>query len=543
VAGELWQVDFSDAAPTSSAASRISSPPTELQSWRARAHHLRNGKYFVSLAEETLSALVGTLTVSITLGWSTDKPDYLDDGWNQIGMEVQPYGNPAVIFRPCVMPESAEHAVRIAAWETKQNHTVGCDGARMSSPSPYPSRFDRMRCYMEPLRKRTHQLRVDSAQRANWRTHAERAAIPTSSLSKHACTNGAAGRWITAAGCLRSEQSERLCGGRAAVPKDDPSWRVWVPWGCTARASCGGASALECIGARRLLLLGDSVLMGMFLDLCSLFGGGAVCRVTRNARDTAAVLRDPTAKVIFTSLFGIPARRGFANLFFSSRKSNSAREWAMTFTKATNTIVILNSGLHDIAQPIGRDRRAPLSHYASHLSLLVAMLKKAIGGNPTLSFVFRATSHSPIFNTSLCRTHAFPNLHAEAVDRLNAMARRATSKFNVRVHFWSEPAIMSYSAPREAFRDTVHFDFCGRGADYLSPTTKAGRCALEMMSPPANASSENLTAAASSGYMHRGWAEGGGLSKAITQTLFGLPMFNCACARLQQGDSSGYSLQ
>ena len=106
-----------------------------------------------------------------------------------------------------------------------------------------------------------------------------------------------------------------MCGSSAVAPHDDPSWHVWIPWGGRARPPYNGTAAIECLGARRLLLLGDSVMMGCFLDLCALFGGYQRCQVVRSVRGIMSAFSDPHLRIAYLPVFAIPKRRGFHNMF------------------------------------------------------------------------------------------------------------------------------------------------------------------------------------------------------------------------------------
>eukprot|EP00962_Isochrysis_galbana_P043310 scaffold16454_cov117-Isochrysis_galbana.AAC.8 len=185
------------------------------------------------------------------------------------------------------------------------------------------------------------------------------------------------------------------------------------------------------------------------------------------------------------------------------------------------TIVITSSGLHDVALPLWVDRAAPLSVYSSHTHSLRRLVDRSRAVNPSIEFMWRATSHSPFPDWRDCMVDGYANTHAGVVDRLNQIARTQANR-SPPIPFWEEPAMMSYSAPHACFRDPVHHDLCGAGAEHMLRHNKAGRCALMRMGryPPPLVPP-----------VAQGWAREGGLSEAITQSLFWLPLFGgCACA-------------
>ena len=201
------------------------------------------------------------------------------------------------------------------------------------------------------------------------------------------------------------------------------------------------------------------------------------------------------------------------------------------FARLNHTVVVINSGLHDIAQPFDFNRMLPLSLYMNYVKLLDSLMRKALARNPTLSFVLRATTHSPAFQMRSCSI-AQPNQHAEIVDRLNAMAEGVTD--GTRVHYWRQPALMTYSAPKGSFRDAAHFDQCGKGAEDLNPGSRGGRCAISRMRPM-----NGTELRSGRNQICSGWARCGGLNEAITQTLFSLPIFDCEHAsRMEMGGAS-----
>ena len=110
---------------------------------------------------------------------------------------------------------------------------------------------------------------------------------------------------------------------------------------------------------------------------------------------------------------------------------------------------------------------------------------------------------------------AFPGTHPLAIAALNVAAREILSPLGVII--WEEPAQLTLSAPRGAFRDLQHHDVCGAGAD-RQDGSKGSRCAAERRAGAHQANGWVASAA------ERGraptWSAMGGVSEAITDTFF-----------------------
>jgi hypothetical protein len=522
--GDLWQVDFTDQHGS-----------TVLQSWRSVARSLGNGSYVAPVSSEALGLVAGQLHAVVTLTWSTDDPTFLDAGWVQRTMEHQFHAGPIATFRPCAGPPV--HPGRLAQWPEWANSSAK-RGAVLCPPNPlnqstYPTSSDRMRCYNTRPASGGRLLVGGPAAAAALGSHSssgpggtrearggesrgeQRGSAPggeprggASRREGRFCASGSPGRWISAAGCSYTRAGgARACGGRAAIQSNDASWAAWVPWGCDARPRCDGGGIRACLGSRRLLLLGDSVLWGTFLDLCATLGGAA-CGTTRNAEDVMQLMQSDEVRVVFVPLFGVPKRVGMDNLFGTAE---TVAGWELAFSQLNRTVVVANSGMHDVSLPYLRDRVAPLSAYQDNMQRLRSLMDRSRALNPSLQFVLRATSHFPVPAGRSCVAYGYANTHAGVVERLNAIARQQTD-LPPRIPFWEEPAIMTYSAPHACFRDVMHHDCWGLDSG-------AGTRVSRVVTPPAWPGS-------------RGWARRGGLSEAVTQSLFWLPLFNeCECVR------------
>ena len=170
----------------------------------------------------------------------------------------------------------------------------------------------------------------------------------------HRCPPGSQGRWLSSE-ARREPGLDPAKEGAAALRGDQMHW---VPWGCRASSACfDGLAIRTCLGGRRLVLLGDSVSAGTFLDICKALGGGKQCDVFNWATGTLP----PQAVVAFSPSTGLPPRQGLLNLFGSTDPDGEVLERLLT--RANNAIVVFQSGLHDISTLGGshmRHRIAPL---------------------------------------------------------------------------------------------------------------------------------------------------------------------------------------
>jgi hypothetical protein len=182
------------------------------------------------------------------------------------------------------------------------------------------------------------------------------------------CPPGSQGRWLSSE-ARREPGLDPAKEGAAALRGDQMHW---VPWGCRASSACfDGLAIRTCLGRRRLVLLGDSVSAGTFLDICSALGGGKQCAVFNWATGTLP----PQAVVAFSPSTGLPPRQGLLNLFGSTDPDGEVLERLLT--RANNAIVVFQSGLHDISTLGGshmRHRIAPLLTYQYHLRKLARVL-------------------------------------------------------------------------------------------------------------------------------------------------------------------------
>ena len=271
-----------------------------------------------------------------------------------------------------------------------------------------------------------------------------------------------------------------------------PSWCSDDTWG---DSDFDATTVRSCLGGRQLLILGDSVTAGTYLDLCALLSnhGAHIACATAFSSLYKPVSPLPSTEVAFAPLFGnFPVRHiGLPNLINSSQTA----EWERIFTAANDTLVILQSGLHDIGVP-PLDRPKPLLAWEHNLRSLGAFITRVQLANPRVQFIWRAMTHA------LLRTCAqgFPQTYPPLVHRMNQLAADILRPFGVTV--WGEPALMSWSAPITAFKDLNHHDVCGMAAGLGRGT----RCADQR-------SRGHILRARSNFYV-------GGLSETITQSLF-----------------------
>ena len=173
----------------------------------------------------------------------------------------------------------------------------------------------------------------------------------------------ALGRWVSAMAC-----SAGLCDAdEAALAAKDHSRRAWVPFGCKVPAPSSGrrpctapGSLVRCARRRRLVIIGDSVSRGNFLDLCVMIGAMPSDNRTCHLLDPRSMEGEvppatlpPTAAIVFAPLFGDHTYRagvGLGNLF---RTPLIEAAWERLLINISSeeqreTVVIFGSGVHDI---------------------------------------------------------------------------------------------------------------------------------------------------------------------------------------------------
>ena len=264
-----------------------------------------------------------------------------------------------------------------------------------------------------------------------------------------------------------------------------------------------------CLAGRRLLILGDSVTAGTYLDLCQRLGGGCQPAFAWSANHSTFKPLDPlpASPVAFAPLFGnFPARHlGLGNLVGAGAGAPPSLQevwWEAALARSPPCVVVLQSGLHDVGVP-ERDRVAPLLVYRLHLRRLALFAARVRKANPGIKFVWRAMTHSLLMldgqrDAGACRERGYPQTHPILTQRMNRLAARVLGPHGVAI--WSAPEQLSFSAPSAAFRDLNHHDACGKSS------------ALGYGTSCANARSAGKFPRAS-------WYQGG-LSEVITQTLF-----------------------
>merc|ERR1712087_14302 len=120
------------------------------------------------------------------------------------------------------------------------------------------------------------------------------------------------------------------------------------------------------------------------------------------------------------------------------------------------------SGVHDVSLPAHERRDAPLAAYRYHLRRLASMLRRVQFRNPDATIIWRQTTHARPMSSG-CNLHGFPQTNPSLIEKLNDAAREAFRGSSVLL--WEDPPILTASAPQAAFRDTMHHDLCGPGAE------------------------------------------------------------------------------
>ena len=352
------------------------------------------------------------------------------------------------------------------------------------------------------------------------------------------------GRWVDARRCAASF-GRRHCGAGGGGAASFRGARVWVPFGCRgeARSARCAPDVRRCLAGRKLLVVGDSVSNGFALDVCERLQGGGNCSEWQPARPPVAL--PSTSGVLLSAVFGFPPRIGLRNVV----EGRAAAHWTAALAAANNTIVVLQSGAHDIALPFpgSPSKVAVLAAYRFHLHELAHMVARAQAANPTLLVVWRQTTHQLLLDdagspevslaasrragASLCglgkgQPRAYPGTHPSAIAALNAAAREILSPLGVVI--WEEPAPMTLSAPGGAFRDLQHHDACGAGGD-RHDTTPGARCAAERRAGTHGAHGW-AASAAEGGNRAATWSAMGGVSEAITDSFFTSVLGCSACA-------------
>ena len=161
------------------------------------------------------------------------------------------------------------------------------------------------------------------------------------------------GRWVDARKCAASFGRHHHCGTGGGGATSFSAARVWVPFGCGGRRARCAPDIRRCLAGRRLVVVGDSIANGFALDVCERLRGNC-------SRWPVA-----TGEVVLSATFGNPPRVGLRNVV----EGRAAALWTAALAAANNTIVVLQSGAHDIAlPPPGMPSKvAPLAAYRHHL--------------------------------------------------------------------------------------------------------------------------------------------------------------------------------
>jgi len=325
-----------------------------------------------------------------------------------------------------------------------------------------------------------------------------------------ACHGGEDGRWV------RVSENGTTPSGMQAVGHHSQfrSPHEWVPFGCasTRRQHLHIGRCLA-KGHRRLIIVGDSISNGFALDICARVAGRSA-----NCSEWSGPAKPlPSGGVIISNAMGNPPRIGCGNVV-----GKAAGDWERALALANDSIVVLQSGAHDVSlPPPGHEKKvSPLSAYRHHIRLLAHIIARVQAVNPSVQFVWRQTTHQLLLEdatlkagASLCglaagRARAFPGTNPLVIRALNEAARSTLAPLGVKI--WEEPALLTLSAPLGAFRDPQHHDACGAGSD-RHDGSRGSRCAAARRKGEGGAHANPADAT---------WARMGGLSEAITDTFF-----------------------
>ena len=309
------------------------------------------------------------------------------------------------------------------------------------------------------------------------------------------CIGGEDGRWVYMNGSAPREV-------QPVIRHSFDSRYEWVPFGCERTQKHLNIGRCLAKAKLRVIIVGDSVSNGFALDICARLAGSANCSVWVSPRQPL-----PSGDIIISNVMSNPPRMGLRNMI------DRAVEWVRALSVASKSIVVLQSGAHDVALPLPgqRDKISPLSAYRHHIRLLSHIVARVQAINPTIQFVWRQTAHQLLFEdrgaVSFCR-RVYPGMNPLVIRALNEAARKALAPLGVTI--WEEPALLTLSAPLGSFRDPVHHDACGAGSDRVdgSRGSKCGairRKGGEVRVHPTPS-----------------WTRTGGLSEAITDTFFDL---------------------
>ena len=384
---------------------------------------------------------------------------------------------------------------------------------------------------------------------------------PDNNLQPTGCTPGRAGRFVTAEACLLSNGPcngpERLA---AAV---DPTRLTWKAFGCQFSESVpcmkGDYGLQRCLGKRRLLLMGDSMSRGTFLDLCVMLGknasqyGGGCAQLDPylfEAGNEARADKSPEgfpagAIVAFAPVFGdrsYRSGRGLMNLLSSTHTINA---WERFLTRLSFTTVVMGSGMHDlsidaISRHTAGNSSPPMAAYEEHLCEVVELMKRVRAANPTILFIWRTMTHQLLtadsekalgrrrktvavefgrgkemgFAACKARGH-IPGTLPALVSSLNTKAIEVMGQNGIQI--WHEPTLLTMNAPSTCFADFAHHDACTHTSAQtrLSPLKALANCEKTRMAGFRYIARPHEP-------RYRGWAASGGLSEAITDTLIKL---------------------
>ena len=488
--------------------------------WRQVATDMRNGTYLAFVPREELR--VHAVRAWVQLWYSSLEPNYLERRWWVLFGHTPTTGRsfPSLPERCGVFPcDSADE-------DEMQCRAATLPALELPRSDPMP----------------TSVPNPNGAESGGGGDHGPGHTSSSTCIPEADTGLAPPGRWVDARKCAASFGRRRCSAGGGGAASFRGA-RVWMPFGCPGEAQSARCAPdmRRCLAGRKLLVVGDSVSNGFALDVCERLQGGGNCTEWQPARPPASAALPSNSEVLLSAVFGTPPRIGLRNVV----QGRAVAHWTAALAAANNTIVVLQSGAHDIALPPpgSPSKVAPLAAYRYHLHELAHIVARAQAANPTLLVVWRQTTHQLLLDDAgspevslatsrragaiLCglgnrtaftrlQPRAYPGTHPSAITALNTAAREILSPLGVII--WEEPAPMTLSAPGGAFRDLQHHDVCGAGGD-RHDTTPGARCAAERRAGT-HAAHGWAASAAEGGNKAATWSTMGGVSEAITDSFF-----------------------
>ena len=259
----------------------------------------------------------------------------------------------------------------------------------------------------------------------------------------------------------------------------------------------------RCLGSRRLVVLGDSITFGSFLDMCERLGGG--CGIMT----PEALSVPPNVSAVFSPVFALPYRVGLPTFL------RAEAFWTAVLGQLPgHTVLVLQSGAHDVGMPKMSQpvRESPILQYRVHMSRLANWSRHLLTAHgDQLQLVWRQTTHI-VLPPGGCNGHGHGLAHPGVVTALNDVARELLVPAGVTM--WEEPAWMSLNAPQQ-YAGGLHHDRCRGGCQ-----GSATGCKMAVL---ANGNLSGLSHCAQMRLRGQPWGPepwGHTLSEAISETLF-----------------------